>query len=234
MKPIKIISLIVIFLTAAIPVRAQKFMNTGGAPSLFNLDVRVGMNAANRTFGSQYFNQWNVNSWGAGIEGGVVVDLNLRDFIALQPGFFFESRSGNYAYAQDYFTIMGNASNLTQLGHYRTYSVSVPLMVSMRFNLAPSVRWVVEAGPYAQYFFKMTDSHKIQVIRPQAGPQDGPVVDDPSPRKYDVGLKLGTGLEVKRRLGFYIHYMGGGLKAWENPAEGGQNKAWTFTVGVRL
>ncbi len=233
MKAFRIIfsTLIAVFVNHA---AAQDFFSKEAPESLFDVGVRVGINTSNRTFKKDAFDIWNVNSWGTGIDLGCVVDLNIRDYISLQPGIFFESRSGDYAYSQNYFTALGETDVFTQLGHDRFYNINIPLLVSFKFNLAESVRLIAEAGPYFQYFFKDSASHKIQVIRPQTSPTDQIDIYNEVANKYDIGLKIGAGILYKRHYSFNIHYLAGGRKAWDSPWKGGRHKAWTFTIGYTL
>lgn len=209
---------------------AQNFLSTEAAENLLSLGVRVGVNTSNRTFSNNYFQQWNVNSWGTGVDAGVVFDLNMRDFFTLQPGFFFESRSGNYAYAQNYFEA-GESKKFTEMGHYRTYNFTVPLMLSFRFNITESLRWAVEAGPYAQFQLHSSDDDKITVIEPQTSPTDRLHSTTADSNTFDFGAKLGTGLIINRKYSFNVHYLAGFKNAWGDPHSGGRNKAWTFTLG---
>ena len=211
-------------------VSAQEFLNTEPAEHLFNLGVRVGVNTSNRTFSKDYFREWNVNSWGTGFDAGVVVNLNMRDWFAIQPGFFFESRSGNYAYAENYFD-RGEPEKFTELGHYRTYNFIVPIMASFRFNLSPTLRWICEAGPYGMFKLKSSDNDKIQVIDPQQNANDPLDVNIAKTRFFDFGLKIGTGFEFKRRYSVNVHYMAGARSVWNEPHSGGHHKAWVATVG---
>lgn len=210
---------------------AQDFLSTEPSERLFNLGVRVGLNSSNRTFSKDYFQQWNVNSWGMGFDAGVVLDLNMRDFFSLQPGFFFESRSGNYSYAQDYFDSMGEPKKFTQMGHYRSYNFIVPIMASFRFNLTERVRWIVEAGPYAQFKLHSSDGDKIQVI--DSTDKSGAVASTSVAKSQflDVGLKIGTGFCLNRKYSINVHYLAGANKVWKAPHDGGHNKAWVFTLG---
>ncbi len=64
----------------ALSMSASDFINTEPAENLFNFGVRIGMNASNRTFNNNYFDKWNVNSWGTGFDAGVVVNINMREF----------------------------------------------------------------------------------------------------------------------------------------------------------
>ena len=126
--------------------KANDFLSSEVPDELFNIGVRIGLNTSNRTFNKDFFRSWNTNSWGTGIDAGVVVNLNMRDFFALQPGFFFESRSGNYSYSQEYLNGEGKKKDFTQMGHYRTHNFTIPVMASLRFNLSGDLRWVIEAG----------------------------------------------------------------------------------------
>lgn len=212
---------------------AQDFLSTAAADKLLSLGVRLGVNTSNRTFSQDYFQQWNVNSWGTGMDAGVVLDLNMRDFFSLQPGFFFESRSGNYAYAQDYYEA-GKQDKFTEMGHYRTYNFTVPVMLSFRFNITESLRWAVEAGPYAQFQLHSSDNDKITVIEPQQSSSDRLVVHKAKTNSSDFGMKVGTGLIVNRKCSFNVHYLAGFCNVWQDPHAGGRNKTWTFTIGYEL
>lgn len=225
------IFLAMIALASATNVSAQKFLSAEPAEEAFNLGVRVGVNTSNRTFGKGYFNEWNKNSWGTGFEAGVVANLNMRDYFSLQPGFFFESRSGNYSYAQSYFDSTGEKQKTALLGHYRSYNFTVPVMASFRFNLSHSLRWTVEAGPYAQFRIHSDDNDKIKVISPQVNTNDPVTAVYAKASNFDAGLKIGTGLLFRGHYSFNVHYLAGGRKAWKAPHSGGSNKAWTFTLG---
>lgn len=230
MKALKII-LAAVALFSASNLSAQKFLSSEPADDAFGLGVRVGVNTSNRTFGKGYFNEWNRNSWGTGFDAGIVANLNMRDYFALQPGFFFESRSGNYSYAQSHFDSSGKKQTTALLGHYRTYNFTVPVMASFRFNLSGKLRWLVEAGPYAQFRIHNDDNDEIKVFDPQVNPGDPATLRYAKSSNFDFGLKIGTGIMFRHRYSFNMHYLAGGRKAWKAPHAGGRNKAWVFTLG---
>lgn len=211
---------------------AGGFLDTESPSSLFNLGIRAGINTSTHTFDSRFFNEWNVNSWGTGLDAGVVFDINLRQYIALQPGFFFQSRSGNYSYIQDYTDPSGDIERYTQLGNYRSYYFNIPIMVSLRFNLASNVKWLVEAGPYFQLKLHSSDSEKIDVL---VNNQDNsPILQTASANTTDFGLKAGSGILVNNHYSFSIHYLAGARDVWKAPFDGGRNKSWTFTLGYNF
>ncbi len=233
MKAFRIIfcAIIVAFANHAV---AQEFFSKEAPANLFDIGVRLGVNTSNRTFNKKAFDLWNVNSWGTGVDLGAVVDLNIRDYISLQPGIFFESRSGDYAYSKKYYDLDGNPTDFTQLGHDRFYNINVPILVSMKFNLAETVRLIAEAGPYLQYIFKDSARDKITVLKPQISPDDDIELYKEVPAKFDIGLKIGAGIAYKRHYSFHIHYLAGCKKAWKTPWKGGYNKAWVFSIGYQL
>lgn len=211
---------------------AADFFSTEESPRLFNFGVRLGVNASNRTFSKDYFNEWNVNSWGAGIDAGIVMNINIREYLAIQPGFFFESRSGHYAYSENYVSVANQIDNFTQLGKLRTYNFTIPVMASFRFNLADNLKWLVEAGPYVQLKLHSSDNQKIEVISQSA---NGAIERGSASSKFaDWGLKAGTGIMVADHYSFSIHYLAGGCDVWKEPYAGGKNKAWTFTLGYEF
>ncbi len=223
--------LAVAFATSA---SAQEFFSKEEPTRLFDIGLRLGVNASNRTFPKRAFNQWNVNSWGTGIDAGCVVNLNIRDYISIQPGLFVETRSGNYAYAHVYYDSKHEEEDLSQLGHDRSVNVTVPILASFKFNIAENLRLIAEAGPYVQYFFHDSAKGKVQVIQTQSKPSDPIVVKVAKPESFDVGLKVGGGISFQRRYSFFIHYLAGGTKAWKEPIKGALNKEWMFTIGYDL
>lgn len=209
---------------------ASDLIDTEPADKLFNIGVRIGVNSSNRTFPGEKFSAWNVNSWGTGFDAGVVVNLNMRQFFTLQPGIFFQSRSGHYSFSEAYVNSKNEDDYLTQLGRIRTYNLMVPIMASFRINVADNLKWMFEAGPYVQFKLHASDSNKIQVI-------DQPTSSSSLTWEYaksnftDWGFKLGSGLLVNDHYSFSIHYLAGMGNVWKSPVEGGKNKAWTFTLG---
>ncbi len=211
------------------PALAQtEFMSKEKPDNLFTFGARIGVNASNITVSDKVFDIWNKNSFGTGFNAGVVLDLNIRDYLAIQPGFFFESRSTNYAYSTSLSGNSGPATEYSQMGHMRNYFFQVPVVASMRFNLSDDIRWNVDFGPNFQ--FKLgSDDDKINVVRQVAG--DMPALEQAKMRFFDFGLKLGTGLTLKDHYYIGVAYTAGLMNAWDTYEMGGKNKAWTFLIG---
>lgn len=220
----------IILAAAALSSAASDLISTAPPSSLFNIGVRIGVNNSNRTFPAEGFNTWNVNSWGSGFDAGIVVNLNMKEFLAIQPGIFFDSRSGNYAYVQKFINRQNEDDNLTQLGHLRTYNITIPVMLSFRLNLAPSFQLIPEIGPYAQFKLKASDSGKIDVVSQPEG-TNLIYVDTAKSKFADFGLKIGAALSFRSRYSVGVHYLAGACDVWKEPVKGGKNKEWLFTVG---
>lgn len=228
--------------------QASDFFDTGRPASLFDLGVQIGVNTSNRTVNKEIFNLWNNNSWGTGFDLGVTADINFRDYISLQPGFFFESRSGSYAYAFNYINEALEPSELSQFGKVRSYNFTIPIMASVHFNVTDDLRWNVEIGPYFQIVLKnakgsgfMYDSDmNFTTTDPEVKPvraEDNNSAANPTKfmsshaDNFDFGFKFGTSLTLKRHYSIGVHYMAGCLDVWKEDALGGRNKAWVFTIG---
>lgn len=215
-----------------LPCAAEDFFSTDDADHLFDFGVRIGVNTSNRTIGSSVASIWNQNSWGTGFDLGAVANINFKDFISVQPGFFYESRSGSFAYESIGYTENGNTYEITQLGKGREYLFTIPVVASVHFNVLDELRWNVDFGPYFQFKLKSTFDHKFEY--PYAYPNGIVYLDNVKTSRADVGLKMGTSLDIYEHYHIGVHYLAGLCHAW-NPGElGGHNKAWMFTIGYNF
>ena len=208
---------------------ANDFFDTSYAPNFFTVGARLGINTSNRTFPAGYYNQWNHNSWGLGMNVGFLANLNFKDFLSIQPGIFYESRSGDYAYLTEYLDVYNKEQTHYEMGHHRGYYITVPVMGIFKFNLSPKIKWSVEFGPYFQLKLSESGQNNVSIIYrlPQSN-QYG--VYTAEHKDYDVGLKIGSGLQFARHYYLGVHYMAGFMDAWKLPA-GGRNKSWQFSLG---
>lgn len=208
--------------------KAQEFFSTEDAPKFFTFGARIGFNTSNRTFPKGAFNLYTHNSWGTGFNIGVVAGLNFKDYLSIQPGIFFESRSGNFSYVTDYLTYYGKEDQYFTMGHIRAYYFTIPVTGVVKFNLAENIRWNVELGPYFQFKLKETGPDiEVPERLPQSQNYTSYIAQNKS---FDVGLKLGTGLTFCNHYYLGVHYLAGFCNAWSHPS-GGKNKSWSFTVG---
>lgn len=218
---------------AMMPAKAVEFFSTDDAETLFDLGARIGVNTSNRTISNSMASIWNQNSWGTGFDIGAVCDINFKNFISVQPGFFYESRSGAFAYQSVAYSPAGDDYVKTQLGKGREYLFTIPIVGSLHLNLQENVRWNVDFGPYFQFKLKSTFDKKFAY--PQASLSGGiEYFDDVKTARCDIGLKMGMGLDIYRHYYVGVHYLAGLLNPWNPGKLGGHNKAWLFTVGYNF
>lgn len=216
-------------------ISAQQLFSAGIPDNLFTIGLRAGLNTSNQNVDHNVFNSWNVNSWGTGFELGAVVNINLRNFFTLQPGFFYESRSGNYAYDTvivDSFEADGTplTYDLTQLGHYRNYHFTIPVIAQLRMGLLPGAIWSVDVGPYFSWLIHSKHQEDVYYQPIAIGNYAAPL-ERAHRRRYDFGLKIGTGINFLTHFYLGVHYKAGTMDVWDAEALGGRNKTWNITAG---
>lgn len=223
----KRIALAILSLCTLFSASAQEFFDTGEPEEVFELGARLGINTSNSVTKKDFAPVYNHCSWGTGFDAGIVANLNIRNYISVQPGFFFESRSGSYTFIDYEAPLNPGAGQTLQVaaGNYLRYTFTVPIMLSFHFNVANDVRWNVEAGPYFAFNLKTNVSDKNE-FKSDAG-RDITIKH----KAMDFGFKMGTGLTLFDRYEVYAHYMAGCNNAWKKDIMGGRNKAWVFTLG---
>ena len=175
--------------------------------------------------------------WGTGVNAGVVANLNFKEYLSLQPGFFFESRSGNLINIVDYYknNEMLPSSLTTHYAklHQRSYNFTIPVMGIVKFNLAENIKWNVEVGPYVQILLKENGSEDdVNLFSLVPGPFliTEQVNYKANHNNFDFGFKLGTSLQLYDHYYIGVHYLAGVCNAWKLPS-GGKNKSWMFSIG---
>lgn len=226
MNAIKTFLAATLLFTGVQTAQAQDFFDTSSPDKLVSLGVRAGINTSNQT-SPEGDKELNLDSWGTGFTAGAVVDLNFRDFFAIQPGVFFESRSHNYSYMTE--TVADETrTQIYQYGHTRSTWLKIPLLASFRFNPAPSLRWAVEAGPV--FGFGLGGHNKVNLSLPNTDPLHFKATYFDSFKKWSFALKFGTTLRYADHYLIGIHYEAGTSQVFKH-VKGGHHKAWTFTLG---
>lgn len=220
-----------VFLSSVFGVKtmeAQELIDTSDATNFFTFGARIGFNTSNRTFPKSNVTYYNNESWGTGFNAGILANLNFKEYLSLQPGIFFESRSGNFAYASDYEDLYNPLEVRYVFGHWRGYYITVPVMGIVKFNIAPKVKISAEIGPYVQ--FQLKESGK-GIDYYEYRPFEGQFTHyKAQQKKVDFGFKMGAGFQFYNHYYVGFHYLAGLCHAWNNP-QGGQNKSWMFTAG---
>lgn len=178
--------------------------------------------------------------WGTGFTVGGVVDLNIRNFFTIQPGFFFMNRSHDYTVV-----VHDRGQQLLQndLGHTRFYAFDIPVLFSFRFGLADAVQWKCDVGPYFSFGVGGNGNREhIHMQMAQAVGGMNEYVDRVSEydyygdgqwqhRKFDWGFKIGTGFRFYDHFVFDIYYLFGCKDVSAYDGWRMRNKTWTFSLG---
>lgn len=231
-------------LAVAATASAAEFADTSVPDQMIDLGVRFGISSSNLSADIPHAGEECNFSWKRGFTAGVVMNLNIRDFFSIQPGFYFENRS------YDYSTIRHDADRRaleTNLGHTRRYAFSIPVLASFHLNISNAVRWDVEAGPY--FSFGIGDGKDevtaIAVSAPSntpgrysyiTGKRDYYGDDVWQHRNFDCGVQIGTGVEVMDHYVFNISYQRG-LRNVAGAHDLGwsmKNKGWNFAIGYKF
>lgn len=229
MRKILLIITGIFSLISSSQIKSQEFFDTSDAEKFFTFSARLGFNTSNKTFPSRTFNKWNHNSWGTGLNVGVLANLNFKEYITIQPGLFVESRSGDYSYLTEYINYVGQVDTHYEMGHIRGYYLTVPVMGIFKFNLSEHIKYSLEFGPYFQLGLRQTGVKNVNVIYrlPGSNTYSQYIATH---NNIDAGIKLGSGLQFYNHYYIGFHYLIGLCDAWKDP-EGGRNKSWVFTLG---
>lgn len=197
---------------------AQEFFDTSIPEEVFGFGARIGFNTSVSSVATQPYDLYSHDSWGTGFDLGIVANINVRDYLSIQSGLFFQSRSSDYTYInmKDINTIR------VDVGHLRRYAFDIPVIASVHFNITDRLRWNVEFGPYMSFNLKTDMNYMYKAAENDL---------DLRHKSCDVGFKMGSGFTFDRRYVVAAHYMAGCNDAWKDPSRGGHNKGWTFTVG---
>lgn len=214
------------------------------------LGVRLGVNSANQGINlNELFSDVKKGNteWRTGIDIGVVADLSLGRYIALQPGFFYQNHSYDYVVASANF----DKRTLSEsFGHARFYSFQVPMLVSFRLPMGNKIQWQIDAGPYLSfgiggnneiesYQSSITDGGAIAMKQYKTGFYDDSNGDIVGNKKFDWGFKLGSGILYRSHYYFGIHYSAGCRNVGKahsaflaKPSV--KNKSWDFSIGYNF
>jgi len=246
MKRLTVITSLIMSL-AAMQASAQLSIDTSNSDRPFNVGVRVGVNTSNLSNNMldvvPGIHSSSVD-WKAGFTGGVVVDIKMRNFFALQPGFFFETRSDSFQH------VTVTDGDVTQMeivdGDQSSSYFKIPVLASFRFLIGSNMEWQIEAGPY--FSFGLGGNEKYSVLtagEPDSGSRyKRPLFgDDGFVKSYDWGFKMGMGLVLMEHWYVGIHYEAGCRNVLKSsayasnisfPDLSGHNKAWDFTIGYNF
>lgn len=244
----KTITAIIAAAMLAIPAAssAQALIDTGTPSKVVQAGIRVGFNTSNLTTNyDEAFPEiaWNHTQWKQGFTIGAAVDINLKNYLAIQSGFYFKSRNSDFHY-------LLNETSLRAIdGHWGAYYFEIPLLLSFRLGVAELAQAQIDLGPYFATGFggkvnytlyqsesSLLDGSHSVVAYESKGDYFG---DHGIANRFDWGLKFGLGFLVMQHYYIGAHYnfsCKNILKDVPDAAKRpkGHNKAWTFTLGYNF
>ncbi len=229
-------------LTVAAPSSySQTLLDTGMPSKLVQIGARMGFNTSNLStnFDEAYPEiAWNHSQWGQGFAAGAVVDINLRNYIAIQSGLNFRSRNSSFHY------LVNDANELTAIdGKWGGYYFEIPLLLSFRLGVAELGQLHIDAGPYwatgfggkchYTYFSEYAGSVVAEKAKGDYFGKNGIA------NRSDWGFKFGVGILVMQHYYIGAHYNAGARNIMRDTGDGvkkpsGHNKIWSFTVGYNF
>lgn len=232
-----IVAAIAVMAASALPSRAQTIIDTGVPAHFMTIGARIGFNTANissdiREFNSRY--NWNHTTWGKGFVGGAVVDLNFRNFFAIETGLTFRYRASEYRY-------LNNNGTLAAIeGSWGCKYLEIPVLASFRFGVVEVGQLHIDFGPYFATGFgghnKFTSFTADPVV-----PGDIVVAKGKSDffgenglmHRYDWGFHIGAGVLVLQHYYIGTYYNAGCHNIFRGNGQV-HNKSWTFAIGYNF
>ncbi len=230
-----------IMLILSTPVYAQTILDTGTPLQLVSIGVRMGFNSSNLS--TNYEDAypeiaWNHTQWKPGFTAGAVVDLNIRNFLAIESGLNFRSRNNSFHY------LINDDNALTAVdGKWGGYYFEIPLLLSLRLGVAELGQLHIDAGPYWAtgfggkcHYTYFSESIGTVVSEKTKGDYFG---KNGIANRSDWGFKFGLGLLVMQHYYIGAHYNAGCSNVLRNGGDAakkpvGHNKIWSFTVGYNF
>lgn len=233
-------------LAASMSAHAQAIIDHGTPAKVVQAGFRIGFNTSNLTTNyDEVFPEiaWNHTQWRPGFTIGAAVDINLKNFFAIQSGLYFKSRNSDFRY-------LINEQSLEAVdGHWGAYYFEIPLLLSFRLGVAELAQAQIDLGPYFATGFggkcnytvfssdySIADGTSEVIASKGKGDYFG---DKGFANRFDWGLKFGLGFLVMQHYYIGAHYnfsCKNILKDVPDTAKRvkGHNKAWTFTVGYNF
>lgn len=241
LKP-NIITAFILFLagSACFNAKAAGFIDMRAPDRFIVAGARVGMNISTLTFSPDYFNLENTANWDKGALIGAVADIYIRNFVSLQPGFFFDIRKSGYSVGSSHYIPHLNAEErfeyreIYQWGDITTCNLLFPSLIRFHFNPGKNVTWNPAVGPYYNIRLSMSGAPKAYhthveetggyYFKESNGPWN----------RAELGIMAGMGFTFFRHYSISAYYLVGLRNAWSMKGWGGRNKAWTFMIGYNF
>lgn len=233
--------------------RAQFVIDTAQSEQPIGVGLRAGVNVSNvstneKSLMPSIFDR--SSHWRAGFTGGAVIDLRIRNFLALQPGFLFETRSASYMR-----TSISPADLMTAtMGQWNYTTIQFPVLLSFRMQYGSDYEVQLDFGPYFSHGLGGSEKYTVTEFdgdgEPDSATYKGPFYGADRggmANRFDWGFKMGAGLQVARHFYLGVHYLAGCRNILTPDASSdpnaddmmragacGRSRAWEFTLGYNF
>lgn len=242
-------------IACAITASAQFVINTAHPERPVTFGVRVGGNVSNTSTNEMSlmpaFGMYSPK-WKGGVTAGVVADLNIREYISIQPGFFYSSAAHGFKRMSigpdEVGTEFVTVTSSNSLAHW----LQVPILASFKVECGPHIKLFAEAGPY--FAWGIGGSEKYSTKRYTGVPGTPGNIEHKRDyfgaggvsSTFDWGFKMGVGVSFGR-FQLAAHYLAGCRDVVKPSAcidpnadpmlragVDGYNKMWQFTAGINF
>ena len=143
-----------------------------------------------------------------GFQLGVGMDYGFSENWSLQSGLMISSKG--------YKVKEGEYKETT-----RPIYLDIPILAAYKFNISDNTKFVINAGPYLA--IGLGGKYKVDGID-----ESEKIFGDDGWKRFDLGIQYGIGLELSDR--YLINLTG--QNGFISPADGGDPKNMTFSIGV--
>ena len=226
---------------AAVPASQAIELDHYGSSDIIGIGVRAGVNSSNLSisYGNAMDNtpMLSAHNWRTGVSGGIIIDVNIRSFFAIQTGVYADYRHCEY----DAMTEIQDNYITHNSGRISTQYIQVPLLMSLRMRCNAVTQMQFDLGPYFAWQCGGNDKYTSETyngserVAPPATYKREVFGDEGYLRGHDVGIKMGVGVLLDKHYYIGAHYLAGCRNMLKNKTYGdGINKEWQFTVGYNF
>ncbi|MDE6716167.1 MAG: PorT family protein [Muribaculaceae bacterium] len=228
--------------------QSRELFDTEHAKKTLTIGVRASLTSSNVSpnYNEIFSDVWSTaGDWGYGFNAGVVANLNIRNYFAIQPGIFFsnkcyDTKISTVSLVTDY------ASNVER--HSRFYYLQIPIMASFKMNLIKNVELLMEAGPYLGIglggnikvsqisYSTVIMGNNINIDQYKLPYFGKGTMKNIQMKKGDWGVKMGVGFRFAHRYSIAAYYLAGceniahNNRGYESYAKA-RNKEWNVSLG---
>jgi hypothetical protein len=216
-------------------------LDSASPADVVSFGLRAGVNSSNVSFNysstMDNIPMLSSHNWGTGFSGGVVIDLNLRSFFAIQTGVYLDYRHCKYSamteLQENYITHSS--------GEISTQYVQVPLLLSLRMRCNSATQVQFDLGPYFGFQIGGNDKYTSETyngadrVTPAVTYKRETFGDNGYLRSTDVGIKMGVGALFADHYYVGAHYLAGCRNMLRQRSSGDAiNKEWQITIGYNF